>query len=276
MPELPEVETTRLGLIDALEGERIVAAKATHPRLLRRQANSADFSRRLTGNTVEKLRRVGKFLMFDVADTFIWVTHLGMSGRMSVDDVGAELSPHTHVIIRTSRGQEVRMVDPRTFGFTAVYTPAEFADSTLALLGPDAWTALPTAKALAARAAGRTIAVKSLLLDQRFLAGLGNIYADEVLHRARIAGTRPADTLSADDFKSIRTAIRPVLKAGLAHGGTSLDDFAYLLPDGRAGDYLSRLRVYGRQDQACRRCGTPIVRTVIGGRSSFSCPNCQV
>ncbi len=119
------------------------------------------------------------------------------------------------------------------------------------------------------------MAIKSLLLDQHFLAGLGNIYADEVLFRARVAGARPAGEVTPAEMQKLRNAIKPVLSAGLRYGGTSLDDLAYLLPDGQAGQYLDRLSVYGREDQPCRRCGTAIVRTVIGGRSSFHCPTCQ-
>lgn len=275
MPELPEVETTRLGLIAALEGKRIVSVEVRHPRLLRRQDNPADFAARLEGRTVRSLGRTGKFLMFEVDDDFTWVTHLGMSGRMSIDPIGSAEVPHTHVVVRTGHS-EVRMVDPRTFGFTVVFTPGELAASTLGRLGPDAWTDLPRSAELMTRAGGRTIAVKSLLLDQRFLAGLGNIYADEVLFRARVAGTRPASSLTFEEMKAIRAAIRPVLGAGLRHGGTTLGDLAYLLPDGRAGEYVRRLKVYGRQDEPCRRCATPIIRQQIGGRSSFSCPLCQI
>lgn len=275
MPELPEVETTRLGLIDALDGARIESAVVTHPRLVRRQFNPADFSKRLTGRVVTELGRIGKFLRFQIEDDFIWVTHLGMSGRMSVDDPDERLEPHTHVRVRTDAGVEVRMVDPRTFGFTVVYTHDEYADSTMAALGPDALTALPRTPQLLKRADGRSVAVKTLLLDQRFVAGLGNIYADEVLFRARVASLRKAWSLTTDEMSAIRAAIGPVLKAGLKCGGTSLDDLAYLLPDGRAGDYLSRLRVYGREGEACTRCGSEIQRIVISQRSSFSCPTCQ-
>jgi len=275
MPELPEVETTRRGLIEALDGAEISHASVTHPRLLRRQANPADFAARLEGRTVTRLGRIGKFLMFDVDDAFTWVTHLGMSGRISVDAPTDPLVSHTHVRVSTTAGVEVRMVDPRTFGFTVVLTADELAASTLADLGPDALTALPRSDALHRVAARRAIAVKTLLLDQSFLAGLGNIYADEVLFRAKVANTRLANSLTLGEMKRIRASVRPVLEAGLEYGGTSLNDLAYLLPDGRAGEYLDRLKVYGREDEPCRRCGALIGRRVMGGRSSFSCPTCQ-
>jgi formamidopyrimidine-DNA glycosylase len=119
------------------------------------------------------------------------------------------------------------------------------------------------------------VPIKPLLLDQRFLAGLGNIYADEVLHRAGLSPFREAGSLSRPEVKRLRAAIRPVLEGGLRHGGTSLDDLAYLLPDGRAGDNLRRLRVYGREDRPCRKCGTSIRRTVLRQRSTHWCPRCQ-
>ena len=275
MPELPEVETTRRLLVPALRGRTILSARVRHPRMLRRQLDPADFRPRLEGQVVRSLDRLGKFLMFKVGDRFTWVTHLGMSGRISIARPGEPEGLHTHVVIRTGDDCEVRMVDPRTFGFTAVYTPRELAASTLAGLGPDALTTLPSARMLVEKAAGRRVAVKTLLLDQRFLAGLGNIYADEVLFEARIDGARPAGSLALPEMQAVRNAICSVLAAGIEHGGTSLDDLAYLLPDGRAGRHLAYLAVYGRGGKPCRRCRSPILRTVIRGRSSYGCPVCQ-
>jgi formamidopyrimidine-DNA glycosylase len=164
-------------------------------------------------------------------------------------------------------------VDPRTFGFVAVLTSDEL--STQLHLGRDAFGDLPRSRELERTLSERTAAIKSLLLDQRILAGLGNIYADEVLYRAGVRPTRPGGAVNSSEVKKLRAAIRPVLQAGISAGGTSLNDLAYLLPDGRAGDYLERLRVYGREGEPCRRCGTPIERVVVGGRSSFYCPQCQ-
>lgn len=275
MPELPEVETTRRGLVPALAGRRVVSARVFHPRMLRRQPDPDGFARRLEGRVVQSLGRTGKFLMFEVGEDLTWVTHLGMSGRLSVRRPGDVRHAHTRVVVDTDRGEEIRMVDPRTFGFTAVYTRAELARSSIASLGPDALTALPGARALAARAEGRRMAIKTLLLDQRYLAGLGNIYATEVLFEARVGGGRQAGSLTPDEMAGVRDGIRKVLAAGIEHGGTSLDDMAYLLPDGRAGRHLRYLSVYGREGKPCRACGTPITRSIIGGRSNFECPECQ-
>jgi formamidopyrimidine-DNA glycosylase len=274
MPELPEVETTRRGLEPHLRGRRIVEAESRRARMLRRQPRDRDFSDRLRGRRVLGLRRRGKFIFVDVEGDFTWVIHLGMSGRMQVADPGEAEAPHTNVVVRTT-DKEIRFVDPRTFGFTAVLTPEEFDDSPLARLGPDALTGLPRSTALAGRLAGRKPAIKALLLDQRIVAGLGNIYTDEVLFRARVAPHREGGSLSSGEVVAIRAAIRPVLEAGLKHGGTSLNDLAYLLPDGRAGQYVSHLKVYGREGQPCRRCGTPIRRSLITQRSSHWCPTCQ-
>jgi len=243
-------------------------------RMLRRQPRPEDFSDRLQGRRVERVGRHGKFLLTAMEGDLTWVTHLGMSGRMEIAAPGEAERPHTNVVVRAG-DVEVRLVDPRTFGFVAVFTPEEFDAGPLALLGPDALDELPPTARLAERLAGRTAPIKALLLDQRLIAGLGNIYADEVLHRAGIHPARPGGSLDGDEVRAVRAAVRPVLQAGLRHGGTSLDDLAYLLPDGRAGEYLRLLRVYGREGLPCRSCGTPIERTVLRARSTSWCPECQ-
>ncbi len=275
MPELPEVETVRRSLAPALEGARVVSVEVHHPRLARHNERPADIADRLRGRIIRRVGRTGKYLLADVEGNLTWVTHLGMSGRIELTDPGRVMQPHTHVVVGTDRGREMRMVDPRTFGFVAVYTPEEFNASTIADLGRDALNDLPRSPVWVRRMAGRRVAVKVLLLDQTFVAGLGNIYADEVLHRAGIRPDRPVGSLNNDEIKRLRASVHPILQAGLRWGGTSLDDLAYLLPDGRAGRYLDRLRVYGRRGLPCRRDGTAIERTVIGGRSSFWCPACQ-
>jgi formamidopyrimidine-DNA glycosylase len=236
---------------------------------------AADFVDRLRHRRVVGLRRHGKFLLFDLDTDLVWVTHLGMSGRIQVVDPGSPEATHTRVVIGLDTGRELRFVDPRTFGFMVVLTPDELAESSLQRLGPDAYKALPRSRELGAALQGRTAPIKALLLDQNLLAGVGNIYADEALHRSRLAPERPGGSLTNDEVKALRAAIRATLEAGLRWGGTSLDDLAYLLPDGRAGRYLSRLRAYGREGEACYRCGSEIRRTVIRSRSSFWCPGCQ-
>ncbi|MGH8958354.1 MAG: bifunctional DNA-formamidopyrimidine glycosylase/DNA-(apurinic or apyrimidinic site) lyase [Acidimicrobiia bacterium] len=273
MPELPEVETTRQYMVPHVEGRRIVAAELRHPRTGRRNENPTDVIERLLGQRVGRLERHGKFILGRLDSGLTWVTHLGMSGRVLIAQTGEPEISHTHFWARTDLGAEMRFIDPRTFGFVAVFTPGELSRELR--LGRDALSDLPRTPQLAARLSGRRAAIKSLLLDQRIVSGLGNIYADEVLFRARVRPTRPAGELSTDELKKLRGAIIPVLKAGIEAGGTSLNDLAYLLPDGRAGTFRERLFAYGREGQACRRCGTQIERVVIGGRSSFFCPSCQ-
>ena len=274
MPELPEVETVRRYLAPVVEGRRLVEVELRHPRTSRRNASPSDVVDRLRGTVVQRLDRAGKFLLGQLDSGLTWVTHLGMSGRVVVTGRDEPEVPHTHFITRTDAGDDVRLVDPRTFGFVAVFTPEELA--TQLHLGRDALSDLPRSPQLGAKLAGRTAPIKSLLLDQRIVAGLGNIYADEVLHRARVRPTRAAGQLTPAEIALLRGAIKPVLQAGIAAGGTSLGDLAYLLPDGKAGEYLDRLRVYGREGLPCRRCGSRIERVVVGGRSSFFCPNCQI
>ncbi|HLT95949.1 MAG TPA: bifunctional DNA-formamidopyrimidine glycosylase/DNA-(apurinic or apyrimidinic site) lyase [Acidimicrobiia bacterium] len=275
MPELPEVETTRRHIAPVLDGRTIVAAELGRDRMARRNARPSDIADRLVGRRVESVGRRGKFLVIDLEDDLTWVIHLGMSGRLQVTEPDQPLEPHTHLRVRTDEGREVRMIDPRTFGFVAVFTPEELAADSMTGLGPDALEELPSPAELSARLDRRRAPIKSLLLDQRILAGLGNIYADEVLFRAGVRPTRPGGDVTEAELEAILRAIPEVLAAGIEFGGTSLDDLAYLLPDGRAGEYLARLAVYGRTDEPCRVCGTPIERVVVGQRSSHFCPRCQ-
>lgn len=276
MPELPEVETTRRHLVDAMVGRRVVGVEVRRDRMVRRQASPGDFSARLTGRIIRSLRRHGKFILADCSRDLTWVTHLGMSGRVALAQRGDDESPHTNVVVRVGGGTEMRLIDPRTFGFVVVYTPEELAESPLARLGPDAFDALPSVAAMRSRLAGRSAPIKALLLDQTFIAGVGNIYADEALHRARISPFRPGGSLDRNEVARLRNGIERSLEAGLRWGGTSLEDLAYLLPDGRAGEFASRLRVYGRSDEPCPRCGAPIRRQALRQRSAHWCPGCQV
>ena len=275
MPELPEVEATRRHLEPVIVGRTIESAAVRRPRMVRRHERPGDFADRVTGRRIESLGRRGKFLLAPLSGDITWVTHLGMSGRLSIALPGDDEAPHTNVVIHLEGPIEVRLVDPRTFGFVAAWTPDELETMFRGRVGQDALQDLPSARELAQVLAGRTAPIKALLLDQRVLAGLGNIYADEILHRAAIRPDRQGGSLDLTEIAALRRAIRPVLGAGLRHGGTSLGDLAYLLPDGRTGDYLQQLAAYGRAGEPCRRCGGIIERTVIRGRSSFWCRGCQ-
>ncbi|NNC74712.1 MAG: bifunctional DNA-formamidopyrimidine glycosylase/DNA-(apurinic or apyrimidinic site) lyase [Acidimicrobiia bacterium] len=274
MPELPEVETTRLCLIP-LEGRSIVSVDVQRDRMLRRQPRPSDFGDRLAGRRLERWDRHGKFLLAHLDGDITWVTHLGMSGRVSHVPRDEARVAHSNVVVGFDDETEFRLVDPRTFGFVAAYLPQELEELVTGHLGPDALNGLPRSPGLVALLGGRTAPIKALLLDQTVLAGVGNIYADEALHRARVSPLRPGGELNRDEVKALRAGIRRSLEAGLKWGGTSLDDLAYLLPDGRAGEFAGRLRVYGREDEPCPRCGGTIRRDVVRQRSSFWCPKCQ-
>jgi formamidopyrimidine-DNA glycosylase len=275
VPELPEVETTRRFIEPVLTGARLDRVEVRRPRTARRNMRHEDVSERLMGKRVLEVGRRGKFIISGVEDDLTWVIHLGMSGRMQIARPDEVEVPHTNAVFETDGGVELRFVDPRTFGFVAVFTPEELSDSGLDRIGRDALDDLPSVDEIVAAFAGRVPVIKSALLDQRFIAGLGNIYADEVLHLARIHPAREIGTLNRVEIGRVREAIVPILKDGVAHGGTSLNDLAYLLPDGRAGEFLERLGVYGREGEPCRTCGTPIERLVIAQRSSHFCPMCQ-
>lgn len=273
MPELPEVETTRRMLAPHIEQRRIVDAELRHVRTGRRNVNPQDVVDRLRGQFVTRLDRHGKFILARLDSELTWVMHLGMSGRFLVVQPGEPEVAHTHFAARTDAGDEVRFIDPRTFGFIAVFTPTEL--STELRLGRDALWDLPRSPQLRAKLSTRKAPIKSLLLDQRIVSGLGNIYADEVLFRAGVRPSRAGRDVTDEEMKRLRKAIGPILKAGIAAGGTSLSEFGYRNPEGQTGEYRRRLYTYGREGEDCRRCGTPIERLLIGGRSSFFCPQCQ-
>jgi formamidopyrimidine-DNA glycosylase len=273
VPELPEVEITRRHLESALLGRVFEDVTVAHARTARHNSSPEEVAARLRGRRVEHVGRRGKFLELALDDGQTMIAHLGMSGRWSLD---AEMEvPHTHFLARLDDGSVVKFIDPRTFGFVAVYDEDDVASSGIGRLGPDAWVDPPAPADLAARLAGRTAPIKALLLDQGPISGLGNIYADEALHLAGIHPLTPGGELSLDDLGRLLDSVRLVLEAAIEHGGTTLDDLAYLLPDGNAGVNMSELRVYGRADEPCTTCGTPIERIVIRARSSHFCPTCQ-
>jgi formamidopyrimidine-DNA glycosylase len=256
-------------------GHSLTEVVLNHPRTSRHNASPDEIEARLRGRTVESVRRHGKFLLIDLDDGHKMVAHLGMSGRFSVTDRDEPTSAHTHFVAELENGKQVRFIDPRTFGFIAVYDEDEMSASGVGRLGPDAWEDPPSAESLAEALSARKAPIKALLLDQRPVAGLGNIYADEVLFAARIHPLTPGGDLSSEKLRALLQATREVLEGAIESGGTTLDDLAYLLPDGRAGDNLRRLAVYGRAGEPCWVCGTEVKRVVVRARSTHFCPSCQ-
>ena len=270
MPELPEVETTVRGLAPLLVGERL-ARVATFRADLRRPFPD-DLVQRLTGASVTHLSRRAKYGLIHTDRDDAMIFHLGMSGRWRTD--GAEPEKHDHLLLQTGSGRRLYLHDPRRFG--SVDLVAGDPEATFAPfrnLGPEPLTDALSAAHLARALAGRKTAIKLALLDQRIIAGLGNIYVCEALNLTGIAPTRAAGSLSRTKLAALVAAIRGVLNAAIAAGGSSLRDFLH--PDGALGYFANDWRVYGREDEACP-CGRgTVARIVQGGRSTFFCAKCQ-
>lgn len=280
MPELPEVETVRAGLIPAMEGQVIELAQVNRPDL--RWPFPPNLARRLTGARVLTLRRRSKYILADLSTGETLLIHLGMSGRMLVSGetlgayVHAHAAPqkHDHVVLNMAGGARVTFNDPRRFGAMDLLDTAQQGQHPLlADLGPEPLGNQFDGAYLAHRLAGRKTPIKSALLDQHIVAGLGNIYVCEVLHRAGIAPTRQAAEVA--DAQHLVPIIRDVLSEAIAAGGSSLRD--YRQADGELGYFQHNFAVYGREGAPCLRhgCGGEIARIVQSGRSSFYCPRCQ-
>lgn len=267
MPELPEVETTVRGLARVLDGRRIARIQARRPDL--RRALPEDLGQRLTGARVTGLRRRAKYGLIDTDRGDTLVFHLGMSGHWRIDP--SEMAKHDHFIIETDEGRRLALNDARRFGSLDLVRTAELGDwPAIATLGPEPLDI--GAAELRRRLAGRQAAIKLLLLDQRIIAGLGNIYVCEALHRAGIHPARAGGSVSLGRLERLVPAIHEVLDEAIAAGGSTLKDFA--APDGELGYFPKRFAVYDREEQPCP-CGGTVRRIVQGGRSTFYCPRCQ-
>jgi len=273
MPELPEVETIVRGLAPRLRGRRVDSVWwSGQPLHLRRNVDLRGLRAVAVGHAIAGVRRLGKFILVDVdgkPDSGV-VIHLGMTGRLRVEAAGAARARHTHVAFRLAGGDELRFADARRFGWVEPGRPFA-ASPALARVGPDPLTALD-APALAAALGGARAPIKAFLMDQRRVAGLGNIYVAEALHRAGIHPAAPARRVRGRAVELL-AAIRAVLEGGIERRGTTLRD--YVDADGRSGDNAPALLVYGRAGEPCRRCGALIKRRVDAGRSTFFCPGCQ-
>jgi formamidopyrimidine-DNA glycosylase len=280
MPELPEVETVRLGLMGALAGKRIARAVVNRPDL--RIPFPAGFASRLEGRRITALERRAKYLLARLDDGWVWVVHLGMSGRMTAGAVGS-LPPadiHDHVAITTEDGIEVRFRDPRRFGLmTLVRDDGLGAHPLFAALGPEPLSGDFDAARLAFAIKGRRTSIKAALLDQRVVAGLGNIYVCEALFQSRISPKRLAGRIQGERATALVRAIKSVLKKAIAAGGSSLRD--HRQPSGELGYFQHSFCVYDREGHPCPGCTCDVATTggirriVQGGRSTFYCPRQQ-
>jgi formamidopyrimidine-DNA glycosylase len=270
MPELPEVETTVRGLSRVLKGRQIRRVEARRADL--RRAFPADLGQRLTGATVIELGRRAKYGLVHTnrGDTMIF--HLGMSGAWRVDPAG--LDKHDHLLLETDEGRKLHLRDPRRFGSVDLIPSIDLDDwPAFKALGPEPLGGAIDGKWLKDKFAGRVAAVKLLLLDQRVVAGLGNIYACEALFRARIDPRKPAGKISRPKLDALADAIPQVLREAIEAGGSTLKDFA--APDGELGYFSKKFDVYDREGEPCRGCRGKVRRSVQGGRSTFFCSACQ-
>jgi formamidopyrimidine-DNA glycosylase len=285
MPELPEVETVRRGLEPCLAGVRLTRVEARRPDL--RFPLPRDFAARLTGARVERLERRGKYLLAPLSTDETLIMHLGMTGRFSVENgevrqrpgafaLAAAADPrHAHLVFETEGGAVVTYFDPRRFGFMDLAPGDGHVYPALAAMGPEPLGNQFHGQHLAEAFSGRRQAVKALLLDQTIVAGLGNIYVCEALHRARISPFAPAGGIAAARLEQLVAAVREILQEAIAAGGSSLRDYADAA--GAMGYFQHDFRAYGREGEPCLtpRCRGRVRREVQGGRSTFHCATCQ-
>jgi formamidopyrimidine-DNA glycosylase len=286
MPELPEVETVRLGLVPVLEGRLLAKVTARRPDL--RIPLPQGFAKRLTGRRVEKLTRRAKYMLVHLDGGEILLVHLGMSGRFTVhgrkvgafvhDTAAADngLGPHDHIIFDTDKGDRVVFTDHRRFGLmTLLNADEEDKHKLLAGLGPEPLSAAFSAKTLEAALVGKRTPIKAALLDQRVVAGLGNIYVCEALWRAGISPVRIAATIHGERTKKLVAAVKAVLQDAIKAGGSSLRD--YKRADGELGYFQHTFAVYDREGERCttKGCKGVVKRIVQSGRSTFYCARCQ-
>lgn len=276
MPELPEIETVKRTLAPLLCGRVISEAALLRPEVIRHPL-AADFAARLRGCRIMALARRGKYLLTELssaAGAQTLVAHLRMTGRLLCTPGDHPLKPHTHVIFRLDNDMELRFSDTRRFGglwLLAAGEPDTFTG--MARLGVEPLGASFSAAYLKNKLGRRRVAVKCALLDQSVVAGLGNIYVDETLFRARIHPARLCCTLADAEWQAVADAVPPVLEAAIANNGTTFHDF--LDGEGREGQNMPLLDAYGRAGQPCRRCGARMEKTRINGRGTCFCPNCQ-
>ncbi len=278
--ELPEVEVMRRDLERDVVGRKIkeseVKSSKNAMRTIRRHKTRKEFTTRLAGRKIAKIERRGKYLLMTLDSGDVLVVHFGMSGQFQRANGRVPVAPHTHVILTFQQGGDLRFVDPRTFGEMFVAAPDEVGKikelQHLAIDPLDQVFTWPTFQYLLAQ---RATKMKQLLMDQKFISGLGNIYSDEVLFAAGLRYDRMSDSLSAQEVRRLYRAIQEILQDAIKARGSTLDDDAYLDLFGKPGEYQVELKVYGREGLPCRRCRTPIQTVKVQQRTSYYCPQCQ-
>jgi formamidopyrimidine-DNA glycosylase len=275
VPELPEVEVVRRGLERHITGRTIAQVELLHPRVTRRYVTGpSDFAAAVAGLTVTGTQRRGKYLWLQLGDDAL-LAHLGMSGQLLIGAAGRPLSPHVRARFTfTDSGPDLRFTDQRTFGHLYFSPGGAKLPDLIAHIAPDPVEPEFDLAALTARLRGRRTGIKRALLDQSLVSGIGNIYADEALWRARLHWARAADGLRRAEVALVIGSVQDIFAEALAVGGTSFDSL-YVNVNGESGYFDRSLAAYGRAGQPCRRCGTPIRRDPFMNRSSYSCPVCQ-
>lgn len=276
MPELPEVETLARGLQGEVAGRRVLSVELGKTDFM---DNPAEIERELPGSRIERVERYGKFMLLrlqrsqekaGVDQESALLVHLGMTGTMVPRPVGESRAKHTHLVALLDDGRELRYIDPRRFGRIA-WLAGEKLREELLRFGAD--PLLISLEEFVQRIRGRRARIKAMLLDQGVLRGVGNIYADESLWKAKIHPARIGARLTAEEIENLLEALQQILEKAIVLRGSSISDF--LDAEGEPGEYQLHHKAYGREGKACYRCKTPIRRIVVAGRSSFFCPNCQ-
>lgn len=278
--ELPEVEVMRRDLEKDVVGRRVKSAEVKTSRnamrVIRRHGKRKEFTSRLEGRKLSKVERRGKYLLVHLDSGDVLVTHFGMSGQFQRGNGRVAIEPHTHVILTFQQGGDLRFIDPRTFGEMFVTSADEIGKvkelQHIAIDPLDQVFTWPTFQYLLAE---RGAKMKQLLMDQKFISGLGNIYSDEVLFAAGLRYDRVSDTLSSQEVRRLYRAIQETIQEAIKLRGTTLDDEAYVDLFGKPGEYQGELKVYGREGEPCRRCRSPIETVKVSQRTSYFCPQCQ-
>jgi formamidopyrimidine-DNA glycosylase len=278
--ELPEVEVMRRDLEKDVVGRRVKTAEVRPSknamRVIRRHGKRKEFTSRLEGRKISKVERHGKYILMELDDGDVLVAHFGMSGQFVRGNKRMPVAPHTHIVMTFTQGGDLRFIDPRTFGELFITTQDELGKvKELNHIAIDPLDQVFTWPTFQMKLAEKAAKMKSLLMDQKFISGLGNIYSDEVLFAAGLRYDRMSDTLSSQEVRRLYRAIQETLQDAIRYRGTTLEDDAYVDLNGEPGAFQAELKVYGRAGQPCRRCRTPIESVKIGGRNAYYCPQCQ-
>jgi formamidopyrimidine-DNA glycosylase len=274
VPELPEIEVLRRQIEKEYVGKRVRSVEVKNTKVLKRHSAAKDFKGRLIGAKVKGVNRKGKYVIIELDNKYFLVFHLGMAGHLIKAATRRPLDKHTHIIIPFNQGGELRYFDARQFGECFIADQAEL-EKHLGHLGLDAIADQLPWQLFGEMVAERQTKLKPLLMDQKFIAGLGNIYSDEVLFWAGLPWDRPSNSLTSNEVRRLSRAVGEVLQDAIRHRGTTLEDEEWRDLYDDPGEHQQMLAVYAREGLPCRRCRTPVKRVRVGGRSHFFCPQCQ-